>query len=102
MNKKWISASAIIFALAGGFYLLGNNLAVSSEVEEEIVLEEEEFEENLLYGINIDELDVIEGIVGKNQTLSTILAPFNVPYQIIDEIARKSKEVFDVRRIAFN
>lgn len=103
MNKNWISAGALFFALAGGFYLLGNNLALSTDIEEEIILElEEEKEENLLYGINIDELDVIEGVIGKNQTLSTILAPFNVPYQIIDEIAKKSKDIFDVRRIAFN
>ncbi|WP_291782339.1 peptidoglycan DD-metalloendopeptidase family protein [Cecembia sp.] len=103
MNKNWISVGALFFALAGGFYLLGNNLDPSTEIEEEIVLEEEEeIEENLLYGINIDELDVIEGVIGKNQTLSTILAPFNVPYQIIDEIAKKSIDIFDVRRIAFN
>lgn len=33
----------------------------------------------------------------RNQTLSTILAPFDVPYQIIDEIAKKSKDIFDVK-----
>lgn len=59
-------------------------------------------EEELVYGINVKGLDVVEGVVGKNQTLASILAPFNVPYQIIDEIARKSKDIFDVRKIAFN
>lgn len=103
MNKKWISASAIILMVAGGVYFGGNNqLFKEAPEEEEIVVEEEVIEENLLYGININELDVIEGVVGKNQTLSTILAPFNVPYQIIDEIAQKSKDIFDVRKIAFN
>ncbi len=104
MNKKRISASVLIFALAGGFYWLGNNFVLSTEIADEIieVEVEGEVEENLLYGVNIDELDVIEGVIGKNQTLSTILAPFNVPYQIIDEIAKKSKDIFDVRRIAFN
>lgn len=103
MNKKWISASAIILMVAGGVYFGGNNqLFKEAPEEEEIVVEEEVIEEILLYGININELDVIEGVVGKNQTLSTILAPFNVPYQIIDEIAQKSKDIFDVRKIAFN
>ena len=101
MNKKWIVSGILTFAVAGGFYLTKGNFALSSEVEEEIYFEEE-IEERLLYGINISELDVIEGVVEKNQTLSTILAPFNVPYQIIDEIARKSKDIFDVRRIASN
>ena len=45
---------------------------------------------------------MIEGVVGKNETLSTILAPFNVPYQIIDELAKKSRDIFDVKKIAFN
>ncbi|MDX5477953.1 MAG: peptidase M23, partial [Cyclobacteriaceae bacterium] len=103
MNKKWISTSAIILMLAGGLYFASNHqIFKAAPEEEEIVLEEEVIEENLLYGININELDVIEGVVGKNQTLSTILAPFNVPYQIIDEIAQKSKDIFDVRKIAFN
>src|SRR5690606_30827459 len=43
-----------------------------------------------------------EGVVEKNQTLSTILGPCNVPYHIIDEIAKKSKEIFDVKHIACN
>jgi murein DD-endopeptidase MepM/ murein hydrolase activator NlpD len=103
MNKNWISASAIILLLASGTYFIGNHYnSRPHQIEEPLIFEEETIEENLLYGININELDVIEGVVGKNQTLSTILAPFNVPYQIIDEIARKSKDVFDVRKIAFN
>lgn len=32
-------------------------------------------EENLLYGINVDDVDIVEGVVKRNQTLSTILAP---------------------------
>ncbi|MFD2199928.1 peptidoglycan DD-metalloendopeptidase family protein [Shivajiella indica] len=103
MNKKWISAGAILLLLAGGFYIVDNHYnSKTYQIEEPLVFEEEPIEENLLYGININELDVIEGVVGKNQTLSTILAPFNVPYQIIDEIAKKSKDIFDVRKIAFN
>ena len=56
--------------------------------------------QQFLYGINVTGLNIVEGTVAKNQTLATILTPFNVPYQIIDEIAKKSAEVFDVRRIA--
>lgn len=104
MTKRWISASVLIFTLSAGLYWLGNKNEIQADTEdlEAPTVEEEIEEETLLYGINIDELDVIEGVVGKNQTLSTILAPFNVPYQIIDEIAKKSKDIFDVRKIAFN
>jgi murein DD-endopeptidase MepM/ murein hydrolase activator NlpD len=56
--------------------------------------------DKFLYGINVSGLQIVEGTVAKNQTLATLLTPFNVPYQIIDELAKKSTEVFDVRRIA--
>lgn len=56
--------------------------------------------EKFLYGINVSGLNIVQGTVAKNQTLATLLTPFNVPYQIINELAKKSEEVFDVRRIA--
>jgi murein DD-endopeptidase MepM/ murein hydrolase activator NlpD len=105
MNKKWIGTGAIVLALVGGFFLKGVYLQPEVEIEipetptpEEVVV----VEDQILYGINVNELYITEGLVGKNETLSTLLAPFNVPYQIIEEIARKSKNIFDVRKIGFN
>ncbi|MGB0840046.1 MAG: M23 family metallopeptidase [Chitinophagales bacterium] len=37
--------------------------------------------------------------IGKNQYLSDILLSCNVPYAKIDEVAKKSKETFDVRHL---
>ena len=104
MQKKWISASLIALVLGGGLFYFWDQIDFNRQEEKVLVedFKEEMKEDLLLYGININELDVVEGVVGKNQTLSTILAPFNVSYQIIDEIARKSKDIFDVRKIAFN
>ena len=50
------------------------------------------------YGINIDSLEIIPDQVKTNQTLSTILSP-DVSAQLIDRIARTTREVFDVRKI---
>ncbi len=105
MRNIWIGGGVLLFAaMAFWVYKLENSTKLESIVEEAVELEIEPVPEvaNLLYGINIDDQDIMEGIVKRNQTLSTILSPFNVPYQIIDEIAKKSKEIFDVRRIAFN
>ncbi|MBW3467580.1 peptidoglycan DD-metalloendopeptidase family protein [Arthrospiribacter ruber] len=105
MVKKWIGVSALVAVLVGGYFIVENKFSEAPELlAEEIEIEEFEIqeEENLLFGININGLQITEGIVGKNQTLSSILSPFNVPYEIIDQIARKSKDVFDVRKIAFN
>lgn len=99
-----MSAGLIALVLGGGLFYFWDQIDFNRQEEKVLVedFKEEMKEDLLLYGININELDVVEGVVGKNQTLSTILAPFNVSYQIIDEIARKSKDIFDVRKIAFN
>jgi len=103
MKKNWIAAGLFFLAAGGiGFYAFNSSIPPTEEIT---VHEPEELlpvEDKMLFGINVNELDIIEGVVEKNQTLSTILGPFNVPYQIIDEIAKKSKEIFDVKHIAFN
>lgn len=103
MNKKWIGLAALFVTLgvAAAFQIDSYR---KTSMERDVVaadsaalaLEKEVF----LYGINVTGLNIVEGTVSKNQTLASILSPFNVPYQIIDELAKKSKEVFDVRWIA--
>ncbi len=51
------------------------------------------------YGIVVDSLDVKEGVVKKNEFLSDILLRHGVSYDIIDYLARHTRDTFDVRRI---
>jgi len=107
MKKIWIMVGIILLSAGGYSYLKYNSQEqelLAKAALEELLIEAEDIEEleEILYGIRINELEIAEGLVGKNQTLSTILSPFNVPYQIIDELAKRSKEIFDVRKIAFN
>ena len=53
----------------------------------------------LKFGLPADSFLIEPGIVKRNQNLSDILLPEGISYQTIDEIARKSKPVFDVRRM---
>lgn len=53
-----------------------------------------------LYGINVDEHEVIEEKVKKNQFLSDILTTYNVPVKLINQVAALPRNVFDVRKIA--
>ena len=105
MNKKWIGIAALFISLgvAALFqidsYRRNSNEAEGIASDSASVAQEKEV---FLYGINVTGLNIVEGTVSKNQTLASILSPFNVPYQIIDELAKKSKEVFDVRWIAAN
>ncbi|GAB3008148.1 peptidoglycan DD-metalloendopeptidase family protein [Cyclobacterium sediminis] len=103
MKKYWTFGGLFIITCIAFWIYDGNVPQVQEdEPQEPVVSAPEPEEENLLYGINVDDVDIVEGVVKRNQTLSTILAPFDVPYQIIDEIAKKSKEIFDVKKIAFN
>ena len=103
MKKYWTFGGLFIITCIAFWIYDGNVSQVQEdEPQEPVVSAPEPEEENLLYGINVDDVDIVEGVVKRNQTLSTILAPFDVPYQIIDEIAKKSKEIFDVKKIAFN
>lgn len=106
MNNKRIGIAALILTLGVGAMVQFGNLN-SSPIKEEVIVAVdstgiEQEKQVFLYGINVTGLSIVEGTVSKNQTLGSILTPFNVPYQIIDEIAKKSKEVFDVRWISAN
>jgi murein DD-endopeptidase MepM/ murein hydrolase activator NlpD len=105
MKNKWIGITAILIALgsAYSFQLFDLSFRQEPATSETQTLDLPPVEtKTYLYGIDVTGLNIIEGTVAKNQTLGSILAPFNVPYQIIDELAKKSKAIFDVRGIAFN
>lgn len=53
----------------------------------------------MMYGINVDTLNVIHGKVKRNQFLSDILLKYGVDYKIIDYIARHTRDTFDVRNM---
>ena len=54
---------------------------------------------DIIYGVNIDSLQVKKGTVKRNQFLSDILLKQKVSYATIDYIARHTRKVFDVRQI---
>jgi murein DD-endopeptidase MepM/ murein hydrolase activator NlpD len=98
-GKKLIVVFLVItFLIAGVNYLYSQYREKETPIAE-IVEEEEEI---FLYGIKVNDHEIVEGTVGKNATLSTLLAPFDISYQIIEEMAKKSKDIFDVKKIAFN
>lgn len=63
---------------------------------------EEEPEPTLMYGIEVDSFNVVEASVQPNQFLSQILRKYNVSYGTIDRLAKRSREIFDVRKIREN
>ena len=55
----------------------------------------------IAYGLNIDSLVVISDKIKRNQYLSDILLKYNVDYATIDILAKRSRKVFDVRKIRY-
>jgi murein DD-endopeptidase MepM/ murein hydrolase activator NlpD len=51
------------------------------------------------YGVQYDTLKKLKKTVKRNQNLSEILQQYSISFQTIDKVARKSKNVFDVRTI---
>ncbi|MEM9918589.1 MAG: peptidoglycan DD-metalloendopeptidase family protein [Bacteroidota bacterium] len=54
---------------------------------------------HLKYGFALDTFEVYEGNIQNNVFLSDLLSDYNVDYVLIDQLARNSKEVFDVRNL---
>lgn len=53
----------------------------------------------LKFGLPVDSFFIEHTFVKKNQNLSDILVKEGISYQYIDQIARSSKPIFDVRRL---
>ena len=52
------------------------------------------------YGLNLDSFIVHKNVIKPNQFLANILLKYHIPYPKIDRLAKQSKEIFDVRKIA--
>ncbi len=53
------------------------------------------------YGLQVDSLTEVKGVVDRNETISDILNPHNVPLQKIYQIADASKDIYDFTKINF-
>ena len=103
-NKKWIwTWAAIGVALAVVIFWTGDRrarkAALLTEATEEMVDTTEAEQTHYKYGIPPDNFEVEEGVVGRGQNLSTILAKYGVSPRKIHEISQRCKDVFDLRKI---
>ena len=86
------------------WYFFGNPASSdeASELNEsgKDIMEASVVESNFIYGFAENAYHIVEGTIKRNQNLSHILTEYNVNYSVIDQIARKSKDIFDVRKLA--
>jgi murein DD-endopeptidase MepM/ murein hydrolase activator NlpD len=107
MQKRWfgflvVSLFVVAVVLVNRFYLVPT-LVQPQAVADSVSFETIEIKEpNLLYGMVVDNYTVIEDKIKRNEVLGDILSSYNVPANIIHQISKLSRNVFDVRKIAPN
>lgn len=105
MNKTkriWILAAIGVVLAAVIFwptYVAHREATLAAKALNEFVDSTELDQPHYKYGISPDEFEIEEGIVGKNQNLSTILAKYGVSMNKIDEISQRCRKVFDLRKM---
>jgi len=93
--KKWIGIVLMVIAL---LFILSNinNEKTTKEIDEVVPkVIEPEYE----YGILVDSFNVTKGVVKQGQTLGEILYANHIDHPQIAKIVKKSKGIFDVRRV---
>ncbi|HOX81450.1 MAG TPA: peptidoglycan DD-metalloendopeptidase family protein [Chryseolinea sp.] len=107
MQKRWIAVLSIIITLCLGLYLVNQFYRVPMEYQEaasDSLLNPIELpkEPQVLYGMVVDDLTVIEDKIKRNEVLGDILETYHVPAKLIHQVSMISRNVFDVRKIAPN
>ena len=92
--KKWLG----IFII--GLALLFILISINKDKEPPPFIFEQKKEPLLEYGFPLDSFFVVKGTVKRDQTLGEILYENHVDHPEIYNIAQKSKDIFDVRRIS--
>ena len=105
MGKFFNVGLFVLLLFLVGFFTKNEMLSLNSPLFSKIVefnLSTPDYNSNhsTKYDIDASSFKIVENKVKRNQTLSTILAKHNIDYAVIDELAKKSEKVFDVRKIA--
>jgi murein DD-endopeptidase MepM/ murein hydrolase activator NlpD len=109
MQKRWfgfliISLFVVSVVLVNRYFLVPamgepeQTMSVDSVAVETAPVKEP----NLLYGMVIDDYTVIEDKIKRNEVLGDILMEYNVAPNIIHQISKLSRNIFDVRKLAAN
>lgn len=98
-KTKWIWIWAAIGLVLGIIIFWPSNkdnkqAILEANAVEEVVDSTEQQQVHYKYGIPSDNFEVEEGVVGKNQNLSLILAKYKVSPAKIHEISQRCKDVF--------
>ena len=99
--NKWGWATVVAISI-GSFFIYTGYFYQPVPKDELVALPQEDtlalYVPTKHFGIVIDSLQIIESRIKRNEFLSDILAPYNVPYDKIHDLSKLSKKIFDVRK----
>ena len=102
MHRKTILIITIsVAAIAVFVYLFSITTSEAPGETKDIIEARPVHVPKMLYGVNVDSLEVVTEKIKRNEFLADILLKYNVDYPTIDKIARETRDVFDVRRIRY-
>jgi len=98
MKHQYLSIKIILFLLLSAlFFSCGNDITEEiTETTEELPT----YLPTLEYGFNTDSFTVYKNVIKPNEFLANILLKYKIPYTEIDALAKKSEEVFSVKKLA--
>lgn len=105
MKYKPNTLTIIVLFIIGIFTIYFSSTAFNSsptDITPDNVITEtvpESTEPQVKFNLNIDSFNMENNIIKKNEFLSTILARYNVDPATISSIVKKSKPIFDVRKM---
>jgi murein DD-endopeptidase MepM/ murein hydrolase activator NlpD len=100
--KKMQHLALIIISLISIQIFIGcsgsNNNQEKTDLEAEVV--DSIPSPTIEYGINTDSFTVYKDVIKPNEFLANILLKYKIPYPEIDQLAKESESVFDVKKLA--
>lgn len=107
MNKKllgFVGGAVVIISILTYVFVFQSDNGINDLPEEELIVEEAvpEVEPEYRYGLSLDEYEIVEGQVKRNQTFAEILEGYNLSLQDIYTIDKISSDVFSVRNFIPN
>jgi murein DD-endopeptidase MepM/ murein hydrolase activator NlpD len=107
MKRKLIIAGSMVAGIALAYFLIANISQYVARYQDEAIvaaIDSTVFAPAppppmMLYGINIDSMDVEEGVIQRNENLSEILNRYNISTRTVYEISKLPRDSFDVRRL---
>ncbi len=99
-RTRLIIGGSFLLVIAGFIGLSSFDNADLQQNAEDTSLSAENSQATLYFDLPAHQYEVEEGVVAKNEFLSTILQRYQIDLGTVSELAEKSKAVYDVRRIS--